>query len=108
MNVENVVFHKVATVGDVAEGDVKKVRAGGAVIALFNVGGEYFALNHLCTHEDVSLVEGFVEGDQIECPKHSGRFDIRTGKALTAPCTIDAQTYPVKVEQDDIYVGLPG
>lgn len=107
MNAETMSFVQVATVGDVAEDDVKKVKVGALTLALFNLGGEYFALHHLCTHEDVSLTEGFVDGGQVECPKHSGRFDIRTGRAMAAPCTTDAKTYPVRVQGDAILVGVP-
>lgn len=104
---EDFAFHKVATVDDVDDGDVKKVRVEGLVLALFNLGGEFFALHHLCTHEEVSLVDGFVVGEEIECPLHAGRFDIRTGKATSAPCTVDARTYPVEVRDQDIFVGVP-
>lgn len=107
MNVETMSFVRVATVGDVAEDDVKRVKAGDLTLALFNLGGEYFALHHLCTHEDVSLTDGFVDGGQVECPKHSGRFDIRTGQAVSAPCTVNAKTYPVRVQDDAILVGIP-
>lgn len=103
----SITYHPVAQTTDVADGDVKKVKVGSHTLALFNLEGEFFALHHMCTHEDVSLVDGFVDDGQIECPKHSGRFCIRSGKALTAPCTVDAKTYPVRVEGQTVLVGLP-
>ncbi|MBV2205687.1 MAG: non-heme iron oxygenase ferredoxin subunit [Pseudomonas sp.] len=107
MKTEVLTFQKVATVDEVDDGDVKKVRLDGLILALFNLGGEFFALHHLCTHEDVSLIDGFVVGGEIECPLHAGRFDIRTGKAMSAPCTVDARTYPVEVRGNDVFVGVP-
>lgn len=99
-------FYPVGRVGDIEDADLKRVKAGSATAILINLGGEYFALNHLCTHEAVSLADGIIEDGQIECPKHSGRFDIRTGRALTAPCTVDARCYPVRRDGDTILIGV--
>jgi nitrite reductase/ring-hydroxylating ferredoxin subunit len=53
------------------------------------------------------LSEGFVEGDIVECPLHGGRFEIKTGKAVAAPCTVDLRTYVVRREDDSVLVGIP-
>ncbi|MDE2739754.1 MAG: non-heme iron oxygenase ferredoxin subunit [Rhodobacteraceae bacterium] len=68
--------------------------------------GEYFGLAGLCTHEQVQLCEGMIFDNELECPKHFGTFDIKTGEALTAPVYKDLKTYPVKVEGGKIYLGL--
>ncbi len=88
------------------EEDVKGVFVGDEEIAVYNVEGEYFATHGVCTHENVGLADGFVEGDLIECPLHSACFEIKTGKAVNPPAEIDLKTYPVKVEGDTIYVGI--
>jgi naphthalene 1,2-dioxygenase system ferredoxin subunit len=75
-------------------------------IALYRVGDEFFATDNICTHAHAYLTDGFQEGCTIECPLHAGCFDIRTGKALTAPVTEDIRTYPVRVEGEDILVNL--
>ncbi len=98
----------VASIDDVEDGDIKKIKVEGLTLALFNVEGAYFALDHLCTHEDVSLVDGFVDGFEVECPKHSGRFDIRTGKATAAPCAVDCRSFPIKIVGDQVLVGISG
>jgi 3-phenylpropionate/trans-cinnamate dioxygenase ferredoxin component len=67
---------------------------------------EYYATAGHCTHERELLCDGLVMGAVIECPKHNGRFDYATGKALGAPVLVDLQTYPVKVEDDTVYVGI--
>lgn len=100
-------FHRACSIDDVIDGDVRKVRLEGLTLALFNLGGKFYAMDHLCTHEEVSLVDGFVIGEEIECPLHAGRFNIRTGKAVSAPCVVDARTFPVRVEGRDVLVGVP-
>jgi 3-phenylpropionate/trans-cinnamate dioxygenase ferredoxin subunit len=66
----------------------------------------YHATDGHCTHEQTLLCDGLVEGGVIECPKHNGRFDYTSGKALGAPVLADIRTYPVKVEDGTVYVGL--
>ena len=99
-------FHPVAKIGDVSEEDVMGVFIGEEEIALYIVEGEFFATHGICTHENVGLADGFVDGDLIECPLHSACFEIKTGKAVNPPAEVDLQTYPVKVEGDTIYVGV--
>lgn len=67
---------------------------------------EFFATDGLCSHEQVQLCNGLLMGHLIECPKHNGRFDIRTGRAVRAPATEALKTYPVKVQAGHIYVDL--
>jgi 3-phenylpropionate/trans-cinnamate dioxygenase ferredoxin component len=67
---------------------------------------EYYATAGHCTHERELLCDGLVMDGVIECPKHNGRFDYATGKALGAPVLVDLPTYPVKVEDDTVYIGI--
>lgn len=66
--------------------------------------GAPFATDGLCTHERVHLADGLVMDHQIECPKHNGRFDIRTGEALRAPVCVDLATYPARLSGDYIEI----
>ena len=97
-------YVKVAKTSEIDDQCGKCVEVGGRNIALFNLGGEFFAIDDLCTHEEGPLSEGYVEGDEVECPWHAARFNIRTGKAMCEPAYEDAPTYPVKVNGDDIEV----
>lgn len=99
-------FHAVAKTDDVGEEEVLAVFVGSEEICLYNVEGEFYATHGICTHENVGLADGFVDGDLIECPLHSACFEIKTGKAVSPPAEIDLKTYPVKVEGDTIYVGV--
>jgi naphthalene 1,2-dioxygenase system ferredoxin subunit len=75
-------------------------------IALYQVDGEIFATDNICTHGNARLCDGFLEGHEIECPLHQGKFDIRNGKALCAPLAEDIRTYPVKIEDGRVFVEL--
>ncbi len=98
-------FVTVAKVGEIADGSVKVVRVEDQAIALFHVGGEYFALDDVCTHDGGPLAEGWLEDHVIECPRHAARFDIRSGAVLALPATAPVPSYAVRVVGDDIQVG---
>ena len=100
-------WHRVASVGDVEEDEPKPVRIGETLIALYNVKGKYYATADVCPHEFALLSDGYVEDDVVECPLHQARFHIPTGKVLDPPAEDDVPIFPVKVEGDDIFVGMP-
>ena len=102
----SVTFHEVAKAADLADGEMKQVELAGKKIALFNLKGSFYAIDDLCTHAFAFLTDGYVEGEEVECPLHAGRFDIRTGKATAPPCTEDVKTYQVKVEGGALLVGV--
>jgi 3-phenylpropionate/trans-cinnamate dioxygenase ferredoxin subunit len=77
-------------------------------IAVFASEGEFFAVAETCTHEDGSLAEGFVEDAVVECPAHFARFCLRTGAVLGPPATRPLDTYPVRIEDGDVYVAARG
>ncbi len=90
----------------VPEGDVVGFVVSGRDIAFYEVDGEVFATDNLCTHGAARLSDGFLEGNEIECPLHQGRFDVCTGKAMCAPLTEDIKTYPVKIENMRVMLRL--
>ncbi len=100
-------FVKVGRVGDVSSGSIKTFAAKGKSIAVSLVGGEYFAIDDVCSHAQCSLGnEGFMEGNEVICGCHGSKFDVTTGKVLSLPDTVDVVTYQVKVEGDDILVAV--
>ncbi len=90
----------------VPEGDVAAVMVDGKDIALYDVEGQIYATDNRCTHGAGRMSESFLEGNEIECPMHQGRFNVCTGAALCAPLTADLRTYPVRVEGDRIWLKL--
>ena len=87
-----------AAVSDVPEGDVIGVKVAGRDIALYEVEGAIYATDNVCTHGQARMSDGFLEGREIECPLHQGKFDVCTGQALCAPLTENIRTYPVKID----------
>ncbi len=100
-------FYAVAKVGDLPPGERLFVEIGDVPIVIFNIAGKYFAIGDVCTHDDGPLGDGELDGHQIICPRHGARFDVRNGKALSLPAVVDIPTYPVRVTEDDIEVGVP-
>jgi len=97
---------KAAARGDLAEGEVLGVEVAGHDLALYDIDGALFATDNVCTHAYARLSDGWLEGGEIECPLHAGRFDVRTGKALSPPVDEDIKTYPVRLVGDEIQVKL--
>ena len=102
----SVEFHKVATVSQIAPDTGLHVTVGEHEVAVFNLAGEFYAIDGICTHGAARLADGYVEGELIECPQHAGTFEIKTGKAVDYPCTVDVAHYPVKVEGDAVLIGI--
>ncbi len=88
------------------QADVMAVTVGGKEIALYEVEGDIFATDNLCTHGAARMSDGFLEGREIECPLHQGKFDVCTGKALCAPLSEDIRVYPVRIENQRVWVKL--
>jgi len=95
---------ELVAVDAIPEDDVIGIDAGGKSFALYMVEGEVYVTDNICTHGNARLCDGFLEGHEIECPLHQGKFDIRNGKAMCAPLTEDVKTYPVKIEGTRVFV----
>ncbi|MCX7975444.1 MAG: non-heme iron oxygenase ferredoxin subunit [Bellilinea sp.] len=100
-------FYTVAKVEDLPPGERLFVEIGDVSIVVFNIAGKYFAIGDICTHDDGPLGDGELDGHQIICPRHGARFDVRNGKVLSLPAVVDIPTYPVRITEDDIEVGVP-
>ena len=99
-------FHKIATVDEVGPGEVRQYQAEGRPVALCNVDGEFHAFEDICTHQFVHLSEGELTGQQIKCPLHGAKFDVKTGKVLSLPAVKPVPKHEVKVEDGYVYVAL--
>ncbi len=97
-------YVRVARRGDVRPGSIVRVEAGGHVIALANVDGEFFAIDDTCSHEEASLSEGGLTGEVVVCARHGARFNVKSGRVLSLPAVRSVATYAVKVEGDDVLV----
>jgi 3-phenylpropionate/trans-cinnamate dioxygenase ferredoxin component len=92
---------------DIAEEDVIRFDHAGNTYAIYrSPENQFFATDGLCTHEKIHLADGLVMDHIIECPKHNGRFDYRTGAAKGAPVCVNLKTYPVKLEGARVFIDV--
>jgi len=99
-------FVKVAKLSEIADPGRQVVEVDERLIVIFKVGGEVFALDDVCTHDDGPLGEGELVDHTIACPRHGAKFDIRDGRALTMPATRQTVAHQVKIEGDEVSVKL--
>ena len=91
---------------DVAPGAALRVEIDDLALAVFNVAGEFFVTDDLCTHGPGSLSEGYIDGDIVECNFHNGQFNIRTGEVVSPPCMVPIKTYPVSLIEGRVTIEL--
>ena len=101
-------FTRVCGVGDVAPGEAQVFEGAAEPIAIFNLGGEFYAIGDTCTHGEWSLAEGYIDGDEVECSLHQGTFCIKTGEAKQYPASEPVRVYPVRVEDGFVAVDPDG
>jgi 3-phenylpropionate/trans-cinnamate dioxygenase ferredoxin component len=99
----------VCPVDELPPGEVKIVRDGELAVGVYNLDGEYYAIEDRCSHDDGPLAEGDFEPEEgvAICPRHGSRFDVRTGRALTLPAYLPVDTFPVRVEGGIVKLDLP-
>jgi naphthalene 1,2-dioxygenase system ferredoxin subunit len=86
--------------------DVLGVVVAGRDIAIYTVGDEVYATDNVCTHGQARLCDGFLDGHEIECPLHQGKFDVRNGSPTCDPVTQALRSYPVRIEGSRVYLQL--
>lgn len=99
-------WHPIVRMGQLEEQQPLALTVAGRKIAVCKIDGICHAFSNVCTHQNVLLTDGFVEGNYIECPLHHGRFDIPTGKALNPPVVRDIEVFELKREADQLLVWI--
>lgn len=97
-------YVKAAKAGELPENSAKLVEAAGNYIALVHGGGGYYAIANECTHVGGPICEGSVHGEEVTCPWHGARFNIKTGQAIAGPGRGDLACYAVRVVGEDIEI----
>ena len=100
-------FFEIAAAEDIPNGERLFVEIDEAYLVVFNIAGDIYAIEDVCSHDDGPLGDGDLEGHEVVCPRHGARFDVRTGKALTFPAVEDIPAYPIQIVDGKIQVGLP-
>ena len=101
-------FVTVCRVSDLPDPGKMLVEVEDRLVALFHVGGKFYALDDVCTHDGGPLGDGQLDGFTIACPRHGAQFDIRTGQALSMPATRDTVAHQVKLEGDQVLLRVCG
>ena len=86
--------------------DVIGIVVAGRDLAIYTVDGTPYATDNICTHGQARLCDGFLDGHEIECPLHQGKFDVRDGRPTCDPVTDALRSYPVKVEGRRVYLQI--
>lgn len=97
-------FIEVCKISEIAEGEKKFFNINGQALNVAKVDGSFYAFDDVCTHKHCSLNEGFLDGKEIECPCHGAKFDVTSGAVTNLPAVVPLKTYPLKVENDSLYV----
>jgi nitrite reductase/ring-hydroxylating ferredoxin subunit len=100
-------FTRVATVHEMAPGQAKQATVQGRTLAIFNVGGTFYAIDDTCPHRGAPLWEGDVSGAEVTCPWHGARFDVTSGAHLCPPAPAGVRSYKVQVVGDEVQVDVP-
>ena len=99
-------FRRACSLSDLPVEGALGVEVDGVPVAVVRAEGEVFALHDVCSHEEVPLSEGEIYDHTVECWLHGSCFDLRTGKPTGPPATKPVATYPVKIDGDDVLVGM--
>jgi 3-phenylpropionate/trans-cinnamate dioxygenase ferredoxin subunit len=97
----------VAPVDELPKGDWRTVDVGNTVVAVFNLDGEYYAIEDVCTHDGGDLASGYLEGEEIVCPRHGAHFAVKTGEVRSPPAYENVAAFPVRVKDGMIQVEKP-
>lgn len=101
-------FVHVGSVDDFTEGEGKRVVVDDRSVAVFRVGGEFYALHDCCTHGEAPLSRGTVKGKTVMCPRHGAHFDLRNGDCLTLQAVRNVEAFEVRVEDGEVLVSNVG
>jgi 3-phenylpropionate/trans-cinnamate dioxygenase ferredoxin component len=104
---ENVEYIPIAAVHDLKNGGRLFIEIDSEQLVVFNIAGQLFAIGDVCSHDNGPVGDGDLDGDEIICPRHGARFDIRTGKAIGLPAVVDIPAYPVRIRDGQIEIGMP-
>jgi len=100
-------FVPVAGLDELPDGERLFLEVDDVYLVIFNIAGDIYAIDDLCSHDDGPLGDGDLDGFQVACPRHGARFDVRTGEQLTLPAVESINAYPVRFVDDQIEVGFP-
>ncbi|WP_274363520.1 Rieske (2Fe-2S) protein [Paenibacillus thermotolerans] len=99
---------QIANTRDIAAGEMKQIVFNEECLALFHVEDGYYVTSNLCTHRKQYLTDGSLDGEIVSCPRHGGKFDVKTGAPTAGPCYTPLPTYSVEIRNDEIWIDIDG
>jgi 3-phenylpropionate/trans-cinnamate dioxygenase ferredoxin subunit len=99
-------YYPLCSTDELPSGERLFIELGTAPVVVFNIAGDFYAIDDVCTHDNGPLGEGEVEGHEIICPRHGARFDIRTGEVLSLPAVKGVTSYPVRTRDGMVEIGI--
>src|SRR5258708_18698060 len=100
-------YVEIAPVSELAMGERLFVEIGGKPIVIFQIGGQYYSIGDVCSHDEGPVGEGQLTDHTITCPRHGAQFDVRNGGVVAMPAVVDIPAYPVQIRDGMIYLGIP-
>jgi 3-phenylpropionate/trans-cinnamate dioxygenase ferredoxin component len=107
LDAEQCEFVEIAPVSEISNGERLFVEIDELPVVVFNIGGYFYAIGDLCSHDDGPLGDGDLEGFEVVCPRHGASFDVRSGKVLSLPAIVDIPAYPTRVVDGKLEIGIP-
>lgn len=104
---DNLDFVVIADENELPPGERLNISIDNDQILVFNIGGKLYAIGDICSHDGNILDDAAIEGNEVVCPRHGARFDIRNGKVTALPAVVDIPAYPVRIIDGQIEVGIP-
>jgi naphthalene 1,2-dioxygenase system ferredoxin subunit len=102
----NSTWTDIMAADDAFDGEVVRVDTGNKNLAIYQVNGQIYCTDNVCTHGNALLSDGLLEGHEIECPFHQGRFDVRDGRVTCEPASKALKTYPIKISDGRVFVNF--
>jgi len=103
---DQIEYFEICPANEIESGERIFVEIDGQPIVVLKIAGELFAIGDVCSHDDGPLGDGEIQGHEIVCPRHGANFDVRTGKALTLPAVVDILTYPLRIKNGRVEIGI--
>lgn len=99
-------FTRVASVKEIPDPGKRLFEVDDRMVVLFHIGGRFYCIDDVCTHDGGPLADGRLNGHEIACPRHGARFDVRNGKAVSMPATENTIVHEVRIEGGDVFVRI--
>jgi 3-phenylpropionate/trans-cinnamate dioxygenase ferredoxin subunit len=102
-----VTFYEIGPADELPAGERWFLEVEDVPIVVFNINGDYYAMDDVCSHDNGPVGEGELDGTQIVCPRHGARFDVTNGKSLTPPAVENIHAYPIRITDGQLEIGIP-